>query len=52
MASTNRVVAMKTPAERVWSEGGRSHQTRQAREKAERKEARDEMQASRWWSTR
>ena len=51
MTRTKSTVAMTTPAERVCSTGGRNHQMRQAAVKATRKEAREEMQAKRCWST-
>ena len=48
---TNSTIAMTTPAERVWSTGGRSHQISHAQVEAERKEAREATEARRWWST-
>lgn len=51
VARTNKTVAITTPAERVWSKGGNSHQMRQAKQRAERKDEREETQAKRWWST-
>lgn len=51
VTTTNKTAAMTTPAERVWSRGGKSQPMRGAREEAERKEVREETQARRWWST-